>query len=62
MILTDDLVEDPGTQQFGERGSLFQALRDGVVKERRNSRAFHDDLYAQVAAPVMRSAPDWVFG
>jgi hypothetical protein len=38
--LADEFVEGLGTQEIGERGDLLQALSDGVVKERRNSRTF----------------------
>jgi hypothetical protein len=38
--LTDEFIQGARTQEISEWRDLLQALGDGVVKERRNSRTF----------------------
>jgi hypothetical protein len=33
MVLSHDLVEAAGPQQFSQRSGLSQALRDGVIEQ-----------------------------
>jgi hypothetical protein len=44
--LTDEFVQRARAQQVSEWRDLFQALSDGVVKERRGSRTFRGDVDA----------------